>query len=258
MDYEQVKSECEKLETEIRSISLQLEQLPEGKLICNKNGMWYKWYHSDGHHWTYIPKNKRAYAESLAVKTFLEEQKNYLSKKKRAAEQFLKVCPRENRAEQLLAEASGYQELLAPYFEPKTEELLKWAKEKYDRNPNYLEQLSQKVSDGSYVRSKSEAMIDLVLRLNKIPFRYECLLELGGVPYYPDFTIRHPITGKVFYWEHFGLMDEPEYCRKTFSKLQTYASFNIIPTINLITTYETRKEPLNLEMIEREVKYYFC
>lgn len=257
MNYEKMKSEYETLEKEIQVISSKLEKLPEGELICNRNGKWYKWYHSDGHHWTYIPKKKREYAETLAVKKFLSEQKNYLCKKKKAVEQFLKFCPIENSAEQLLVGNSGYQQLLLPYFEPKTEDLQNWTKQEYHKNPNYPEQLTQKVSDGSYVRSKSEAMIDMVLRLNKIPFRYECLLELGGVSYYPDFTIRHPLTGKVFYWEHFGIMDDFEYCRKTFSKLQTYASFGIIPTINLITTYETRKEPLNLGTIESVVKYYF-
>lgn len=35
-------------------------------------------------------------------------------------------------------------------------------------------------------------------------FRYECLLKLGDSAYYPDFTIKHPKTGKTYYWEHFG------------------------------------------------------
>lgn len=28
---------------------------------------------------------------------------------------------------------------------------------------------------------------------------------------HPDFTVRHPITGKRIYWEHFGMMDDQEY-----------------------------------------------
>ena len=76
-----------------------------------------------------------------------------------------------------------------------------------------------------------------------IPYRYECALELDEFITYPDFTIMHPITVKLFYWEHFGLMDDPHYCQKHFLKLQNYISHGIIPSINLITTYETKSPP---------------
>jgi len=60
-------------------------------------------------------------------------------------------------------------------------------------------------------RYKSEVFIDMALFTNNIPFRYECALELGHSTLYPDFTIRHPKTGEICYWEHFGLMDDPSY-----------------------------------------------
>ena len=75
--------------------------------------------------------------------------------------------------------------------------------------------------------------------------------------FYPDFTIRHPKTGEIIYWEHFGLMDDPSYYQKTFSKLQLYASYGIIPSINLITTYETQEHPLSADIVEKIVKHYF-
>lgn len=75
--------------------------------------------------------------------------------------------------------------------------------------------------------------------------------------FYPDFTIRHPQTGKIIYWEHFGMMDNPSYCTKTFNKLNAYASQGIIPTINLITTYETQSYPINSASIQQIVYEYF-
>ena len=107
------------------------------------------------------------------------------------------------------------------------------------------------------VRSKSEALIDTVLYINKIPFRYECALKLDETTIYPDFTIRHPRTGKLYYWEHFGRMDDPNYRRKVFAKQQLYADHNIIPSIQLISTYETREQPLNMEFVENLIHYYF-
>ena len=100
-------------------------------------------------------------------------------------------------------------------------------------------------------------MIDTLLYLNKIPFRYECALHLGNTTIYPDFTILHPHTGKIYYWEHFGMMDDANYAKNTCFKLQTYTTHGIIPSINLITTYETKEHPLSSDFIEKIIQHYF-
>lgn len=53
------------------------------------------------------------------------------------------------------------------------------------------------------------------------------------------------------------MMDEKHYYQNAFSKLQLYASYGFIPTINLITTYETKDSPLSSEMIEKTIDFYF-
>ena len=97
----------------------------------------------------------------------------------------------------------------------------------------------------------------MVLYKNKIPFRYECGLKLGDFTYYPDFTIRHPQTGETYYWEHFGKMDDESYSKNVFSKLQHYTSHGIVPTIQLITTYETKNNPFTINNAEKIVTDYF-
>ena len=72
-----------------------------------------------------------------------------------------------------------------------------------------------------------------------------------------DFTIRHPITGEMVYWEHFGLMDEEEYRNSVYKKLKFYCDNGIIPSINLITTYETKQHPLDANHVEAIIKEYF-
>ncbi|MBQ8279784.1 MAG: hypothetical protein IJZ23_08105 [Roseburia sp.] len=157
----------------------------------------------------------------------------------------------------MLTEMPEYQELLAPYFKPISQELIDWMNEPYESNRNFPEQLWQRASNGKRVRSKSEALIDMALYKNGIPFRYECALRLGDSIIYPDFTIRHPKTGAIYYWEHFGRMDDPAYSKNVFLKLQSYTACGIIPSIQLITTYETQKNQLNLEMIEKIIEEYF-
>lgn len=127
----------------------------------------------------------------------------------------------------------------------------------YEKNLQHPEHLTHKCSSGHVVRSKSEAFIDMVLHMNHIPFRYECALHLGTVTLFPDFTILHPRTGEEYYWEHFGMMDDPNYSKNAASKIHLYSSHGILPSVRLITTYESRDNPLNMEMVEEMVRFYF-
>ena len=146
---------------------------------------------------------------------------------------------------------------MLPYFKPESQELTEWMNSPYDTNPKYPEQLIHKTASGRNVRSKSEAIIDAVLYTNRIPFRYECALNLADYIIYPDFTIRHPKTGQLYYWEHFGLMDNPAYAKNACSKLHLYVSHDIIPSVHLIATYETKNNPLDYKYVLNLIKHHF-
>ena len=73
--------------------------------------------------------------------------------------------------------------------------------------------------------------------MSKIPYRYEEVIQLVEVTISPDFTIKHPVTGQIYYWEHFGKMDDPIYAKNVCDKIQLYISHGIIPSVQLITTY---------------------
>lgn len=107
------------------------------------------------------------------------------------------------------------------------------------------------------MRSKSEALIDIALSTHQIPHRYECALEISDTIIYPDFTIRHPRTGTTYYWEHFGLMDKPDYCKTASAKLEFYSLNGILPSIHLITTYESSEHPLSPLLIEQTIQQFF-
>lgn len=197
-----------------------LKTLPPGKLIITRNQSRYKWYINDGRNTTYLPKSQRPLAEEL-------------------------LCN------------SPFQELLTPYFQPLSNDLMQWANSPYEHNTYHPEQLIHKSFSGNILRSKSETIIDMALSLNKIPFRYECLLQLGDTSLFPDFTILHPHTKKTYYWEHFGMMDNPNHSKNVYTKLQLYNSYNIFPSINLITTFETKEYPLCSDLVEKIIQYYF-
>ena len=248
--------ESKRLDEQIISLNSQIESLPEGKIICTPNGNGYKWYCSDGHKSVYIPKSERNLAEQLAVKKYLTQIKDDCIQEKRAIEFYLRHHKSSN-VDDMLINKPGYQELLASYFKPKSQMIEEWLNVPFEQNPKYPENKIHKTSSGNVVRSKSEELIDMVLYMNRIPFRYECALQLDGFTIYPDFTIMHPQTGKIIYWEHFGGMTDSKYNRNIGERIQTYVNNGIIPSIDLITTYETIEHPLTVQEIEKVVGEYF-
>ena len=258
MLYQKILEEYDLLQTQMMEIEEKLKTMPEGKLTCARGNHCFKWYNTIGHDRTYIPKEKRKLAEQLAAKKYLSLTLKQLSQEKTALDFYLRHHAKEpDKAQELLLEDSGYQELLTPYFKPKSEKLRKWMDSPYERNMNHPENLIHKTSSGIHVRSKSEAMIALFLHTHQIPFRYECALNLGGIILHPDFTILHPETSKIYYWEHFGLMDDNSYARNACTKLQLYAANGIVPSVQLITTYETKDHPLNYEDVSWIASHYF-
>lgn len=257
--YNYMQKEYKRLEKKENELQRALQVLPEGKLLCARNGeSYYKWYQSDGHKKVYIPKKNRKLAEQLAAKKYLSTSIEDLRNEKKAIQQYLKS--HENHAmnsEKLLTEESEIKNLLTSHFSTLSKELSDWTTSPYERNPKYPEHLKHRCVSGRFVRSKSEMIIDMNLHTNHIPFRYEAALVLGNVTIYPDFTIKHPRTGEIYYWEHFGMMDNPEYARSAGNKLQLYFSNGIIPSIQLITTYETKDHPLDSEEVKKIIEEFF-
>lgn len=255
--YERILLEHKNLGNKIKSLQEQLSTLPNGKLVCTRNNGYYKWYLSDGKSLTYIPKSQRPLAEQLALKKFLSLELEDAIHEKAALEFYLRHHDNNSgKAQKFLTEIPGFQTLLASHFNPQDQNLSDWMHTPYERNKNHLEQLTHQTGFGYAVRSKSELLIDYALHVNNIPFRYEAALTLDSATLFPDFTIKHPKTEQLIYWEHFGLMDDPVYYKNAFSKLNLYVSHGIIPNINLITTYETKDFPLDTKQINDMINLY--
>ena len=266
--HEIIQIEADRLEKEVHELETRLEKAHKGSLRCHKNGKSFRWYFIDEKDHRVKGKNaKRKYisqktgrslAEKLARKAYDKRKLVGCRRELIALKRYLNSCNTEVMPEQkYLCENSGFRELLISEMPLMNRELEEWRAADYLRNPFYPENLQICSSDGTMVRSKSEALIASGLASNGIPYRYECALEVEGQTLYPDFTIRHPFTGKVFVWEHFCMVDQEEYMERMLKKLRVYLRNGFIPDINFIMTFETRQVPLGYDVVFRVIQDYF-
>lgn len=114
-------------------------------------------------------------------------------------------------------------------------------------------------ANGEKVRSKSEVIIADTLSRMKIPYKYEMSLELkDGKTIYPDFCCLNLRTRQEVYWEHFGLMDDPDYISKTISKIQSIQESGYNLGENFIFTMEKSELPLNPKFVQTMVEKYLA
>ena len=270
MDIQQIiQIEINRLLKEKVRLENLLRDLPEGSLIITKTRIgdktYHKWYSStisakSGKRvHKYIPKANRSFAAGLARRQFLLRQLEEIGNELDALQSYLSKHRPPSSLDSLLDDATLVNILKKELPAPEAslaETLDKWVHEAYEKNPEHPENLIVPTVTGEMVRSKSEAMILMLLEYYGIPYRYECRLDIGRKAYYPDFTIRHPLTGEIFYWEHVGMLDKHSYRSDFLNKLHKYINNGLIPDHNLILTYESDDHPLDIRIAIDKIREF--
>ena len=255
---QKILAERGKLMIQSHILESKIKTYPEGELLCVRNGKYVKWFKSNASTPLYISKSNHQIAKALAVKKYYSLQLKEILYEITLLNHYLEEIQKcKMKSCTLLDETSPYKELLTSHFQTFPEELLQWQTASYETNTNHAAHLIHKTLSGHNVRSKSEVIIANALFSNGIPYRYECGLYLGDTQFFPDFTIRHPKTLTTFYWEHFGMMSNHSYCENAFNKLKIYSNNDILPSIQLITTYETQMHPIDSEKVQQLIQEYF-
>ncbi len=258
---EKMLAEKERLEAQLakEAYDYEMANYPEGSLRVRRDGKYSKLFWvkktSSGTKAYYIRKKDRKTAETMAKKMYKKQLIQSLRKELKATNAYLHHFPKRS-ADEFFIRTPEFRELLQPLL-PNAYGYKKWSLEEYTRNPEHPERLIFPTMKGEMVRSKSEAMIADELYRRGIPYRYECLTDLGGHEVYPDFTIINPDNGAVIIWEHFGRMDDPDYVGSFLRKMYLYVHNGYIPTINFITTYENGENPLTQLGVVEVIDQYF-
>lgn len=129
---------------------------------------------------------------------------------------------------------------------------------KTSSGPRFLDQhLLHRTSRGEFVRSKSELAIAEKLNGMGIDYVYEQPLILDGKMRWPDFTIADDDSGITYYWEHLGMLSDPQYVARWEKKRAAYLAAGVRPLEEqaggdvLIETRELPGKGLDMQEVER-------
>ena len=125
-----------------------------------------------------------------------------------------------------------------------------WAANYERKKDFYEESLASVSSSRDLMRSRGEIIIGEKLKEYGIPYRFEAKLDIPDLPYVPDFTIKRPRDGMIFYWEHIGDVNDEDYMAGNEHKFERYEEYGIVPWKNLIVTYDFENGGVNVPLIE--------
>lgn len=243
----QISKDLDELPKRIETLQRAVDAAPEGGIYCSYVHGKYRYYHVIGSSRKYIPVSNHKLALQLAEKHKKQKEIYQLQRELAAARAYQKAY--EQNKPNYRIESEGLLALLSEL----QQEIRDWENQEYEKNPAPYPSKHPTLKPGEFVKSKSEAMIAILLRLRGIPYLYEKRLFES----YSDFTIMHPITGKIYYWEHFGMLDNDDYCRKAGLKMMRYLQDGLTPASCLIVTSEDSEHPLTVNKIMAVIDFYF-
>lgn len=254
---EDLKSILKRREKELLQIKKEkeksLKNAPEGSLrICShgKKPQFYKRTDPKDCNGVYIPEKDFRIAQKLAQKDYDRKVLNAVDKELHAIWKYEAACPDKTAEEIYEGLHKERQNIIMPIREPEEQYVKNWQDVEYEGKSFYGGISELYTAKGERVRSKSEVIIADLLNREGVPYRYEypVYLESYGTVY-PDFTVLNVRTRKELYWEHFGMMDEPDYAENALQKIITYVQNGFVQGEHLIFTYETSLKPLNQKQI---------
>lgn len=234
-----------------------------GCLEVNKNNNYFRYYLKEPAS-PDAPKGKRIYIKDIETAKALANRDYAKIIYESANEELSKINTLLNLYSHITSSEDCYQALhpgrkllVQPLTEDDEQYATRWLSVRKQINPNtYPMKAPILTENNEIVRSKSEKIIADKLKLLNIPYKYEEPIIIENQLRYPDFTVLNKKTRKTYFWEHLGMLDNPEYFQETMNKLEIYFRNRIIPGKNLIITYETSSQPLSTKAIDGLIREY--
>ena len=269
---EEIEKRLKNLQTTLIEKEKEINKKLEGHLrIAQRHGrsQFYHYTESSNPKGRYIPLKEKAFAYKLAQKDYDTEVIILIQKEIDTLQNYLKQTGGGRAISELYDSlCPPRRALITPVTLTDEQYAANWQEISWMGRPFSPDSPLLYTARGERVRSKSEVIIADTLFRHGIPYRYEFPLTLRrsntaatgntatsghhtSITLYPDFLCLNTRTRSEFYWEHFGLMDSPEYSNNAAGKLRLYTENGILPGRNLIITMETQNEQLSTRTLEK-------
>lgn len=238
------------LKQELDNLKQELNTLPQGRLIIKRNRKWVLFYHNLNDQQRSITKNKELIYQ-LA-------RRQYISLLIELLEEFIDdtSCDLSTPPfSKLMAEI----DVLFKRFERGSLDIDRitmtpnqyiWNADRESKKPTRREELIYPTIGRIYMRSKSEQTLGNLLERLHIPYRYEALIRINGINYYPDFIIMLS-NDRLIIIEHAGRMDLEKYDESLVARLKAYDSIGLLIGRDVFFSFErdTRDETIAKEVL---------
>lgn len=239
----------------------ELADMPEGTLRVSKSHNYTQFYHvkkeNDMKCQKFLQKSEMDLVRKLAQKSY-DEKVLRIAEKRLQQMKSLVGTYHDNEIEEVYKKEHPARKAFVIPVEPTEEQLeMEWYRREY-KGKEFQEGVPVIITEkGERVRSKTEKMLADFFYRKEILYRYEKPLYLKGYGIvYPDFTFFSRKKRKEIYWEHEGMMDDPEYARAAIRKIKSYEKNGIYPGENLILTFETQQNVQDFKIIEEMIDRY--
>jgi len=234
-----------------------LKNAPEGRLSISPHHGTYQYFHVNPNE-VYIPKGSDL-AQQLAQRDYDSRMLSLVSAQQNALRKCIEKYDDAKFEGAFDALHVARRQLVRPLVQSDKDFVKEWEETTYERLP-VTEQVALQTSRGEKVRSKSEIIIANTLHHLGIPYKYECPLVIRqgrkNIKLHPDFTCLNVRTRKEYIWEHFGLMDDPEYANNAVLKINNYLTNGFIYGKNFLMTMESESRNFSALLVETLAKEF--
>ena len=257
MKNEKLTKELNELQKLKKVVIKSLKQAPEGSLRSEMAQGKYPQYYLIHNEYKekypkgkYLRKSELDIAKKLAQKEYDKYVLDEIGKREKDIRNYLALSENRGVCDAYDRLPCAKQRLVTPYVLSDENYVNEWKKAATSGGHPYPISNGFMTESGELVRSKSEKIIADKLFINNIPYKYEAGMVLNNKTIYPDFTILIVKKRETVYLEHFGMMDNPDYCKNAIDRMELYEKNGIHLGERLFVSFESSLKPINTSWID--------
>ena len=249
-----LKDELNYLKELRKHLNSQIIKSPKGNLLVRKSKGRYMQCYVNG---KYVPKKNIVNVKALAQREYDEKLLKEIDSRIDKVNALVEYYSEDLISHIYNSFSESKQSLISPIEMSDEDYINHWLSATNCEANTFPIQGNIFTEKGEHVRSKSEKIIADKLYKEGVPYIYEPELILNNHrKIYPDFKVLNVRLRTEFYFEHMGMMDNPEYSEKAIEKINTYEKNGFWAGQNILYTFETKDHIPDANILNQMINTY--